>query len=125
MIHNPFPITRDVGAQAVLMKRRHQLSNEDFLEMENAAAAEASLISVVACTQLGVSATFISEWVEGAILEGAELAEPYFLDDYPALKENASAAADEFDRLTDLVKYFGIQMVRSPQTYAFAPPTSF
>ena len=49
---------------------------------------------------------FVREWSEGVVLEGAQEATPFFLDDYPAYKQNADIAASELDRLTGRQKIF-------------------
>ena len=54
--------------------------------MEDAASEMANTLSLRACKELGVHDIFISEWFDGVVLEGAENATPFFLDDHPTLK---------------------------------------
>ena len=82
------------------------LSDIDFMEMEDRALDEANGLDIPRCRRLGVSEDFLIEWRDGATLIGASEAEHYFLEDYPAVKENVQVAADEIDRLTGLGKIF-------------------
>ena len=90
------------------------VADAEFREMEEAAAAEANTINVQSCELLGVAESFILEWTTGVALEGANNAEPYFLEDYQNLKNNASIAAEEFDRLSALHKIFWYPDSRAP-----------
>jgi hypothetical protein len=67
-------------------------SNEEWEDMEDAAADLANTLSLRACKDLGVQDSFLDEWFNGVVLEGAENAVPFFLDDYPSLKDNAVIA---------------------------------
>ena len=103
------------------MKRPFALDDADFADMEEAAAAEANPLNIQACELLGVGASFIDEWTEGVILEGAEHAEPYRMDDYPSLKNNSHLAAEEIDRLTSLQKIFWYPQGQAPADLCVCP----
>ena len=73
--------------------------DEDFLDMEEAAIAEATNVNVRACKALGVNPAFVKEWAEGVVFDGAEHAQAYFCDNYSSLKRNANTAAGGLGRL--------------------------
>ena len=55
------------------------IGDDEFFEMEEAAASEANPINFLACELLGVGESFLTEWREGVVvLQGAEKASSYF-----------------------------------------------
>ena len=90
-------------------------------EMEDAAAEMANSINYGACKDMGVTQSFLDEWMEGVVLTGAEGTDPYFLDDYPNVKDNAEVAAAELDRLTKRQKIFWYPEGAAPSNVSVCP----
>ena len=97
------------------------ISDDGFLDMEEAAALEANTINAQACEILGVAESFASEWQTGVILEGADNAPSYFLDDYPNMRQHAEVAAEELDRFTKLHKIFWYPDGKFPSDLCVCP----
>ena len=93
--------------------------------LEDATAEAGNTIDLNACRDLGVKEEFLKEWSEGVILEGCEHANPFFLDDYPALKDNARKQPTNWKGLQTLSSFSGIQPGRHHTTLACVPETSF
>ena len=103
------------------MKRPFQPSPEEFEEMEEDAADNANTINFAACRAMGVHESFIQEWSEGVLLLGTEGMEPFVLEDYPGLKDNAQEAVVELDRLTKCQKIFWYPFGVAPQDLSVCP----
>ena len=82
------------------MKRSHQDSvDQACLELEEEAVAQACTLNIGVCRSLGIEEEFLAEWSLGVPLTGQESTPRFVLDDYPAYRQHAVAAAEEFDRL--------------------------
>ena len=95
--------------------------DDDFLAMEDAAASEANTLNFQSAELLGVAPSFLAEWREGVVLEGAEKCNSYFLPDYPNLHRNLEVAAAEIDRLTALKRIFWYPSGKHPSNLCVCP----
>ena len=89
--------------------------------MEDAALQSSNAINALVCAQLGVQDKFLKEWTDGVVLHGAELAEDFWMEDYPNVQDNIEVAAKEIDRISDLQKIFWYPTGQYPPDLSVCP----
>ena len=96
-------------------------TRDRITEIEDAAMHQPNAINISFCRSLGVRDSFLEEWSQGVVLDGANLAPPFDIPNYPGLKTYATEAAAELDRLTTLGKIFWYPFGSEPHDLDVAP----
>ena len=96
-------------------------TQDRITEIEDAAMQQANAINISFCRSLGVQESFLQECSQGVVLEGANLAPPFDIANYPGLKAHATEAAVELERLTSLGKILWYPCGSAPKDLDVAP----
>ena len=96
-------------------------TRDRITDIEDTAMHQSNAINIGFCRSLGVREPFLDEWSQGVILEGANLAPPLDIPNYPGLLNHATEAAAELERLTSLGKIFWYPIGSAPHDLDVAP----
>ena len=96
-------------------------ARDRITDIEDAVMDQSNSINIGFCRSLGVKESFLEEWSHGVVLEGANLAPPFDVPNYPGLLAHADEAAAELDRLTALGKIYWYPSGCAPQDLDIAP----
>ena len=96
-------------------------TRDRLTDIEDAAMHQSNAINIDFCRTLGVGESYIEEWSNGVVLDGANLAPPFDIPNYPGLLAHATEAAAELERLTSLGKIYWYPRGSEPQDLDVAP----